>query len=65
MIIKSYEIRKINSLDINFFLFYGENQGLKEEIIQENFKKKYLNKTFTYNENDILNNKTNFYDQLL
>ena len=65
MIIKSYEIRKINSLDINFFLFYGENQGLKEEIIQENFKKKYLKKTFTYNENDILNNKTNFYDQLL
>jgi len=65
MIIRSYEIRKINNLEVNFFLFYGENQGLKEEIIQENFKKKYLDKTFTYNENDILNNKTNFYDQLL
>ena len=65
MIIRSYEIRKINNLEVNFFLFYGENQGLKEEIIQENFKKKYLDKTFTYSENDILNNKTNFYDQLL
>tara|TARA_A100001011_G_scaffold131777_1_gene138854 strand:+ start:3832 stop:4815 length:984 start_codon:yes stop_codon:yes gene_type:complete len=65
MIIKSYEIRKINNHEVNFFLFYGENQGLKEEIIQDNFRKKYFNKTFTYNENDILNNKTNFYDQLL
>ena len=65
MIIKSYEIRKINNQKINFFLFYGENHGLKEEIIQENFKKKYLDKTFTYYENDILNDKTNFYDQLL
>ena len=65
MIIKSYEIKKINNLKVNFFLFYGENQGLKEEIIQENFKKKYLDKTFTYYENDILNDKTNFYDQLL
>ena len=65
MIIKSYEIRKIINVKVNFFLFYGENQGFKEEIIHENFKKKYLDKTFTYNENDILKNKTYFYDQLL
>ena len=65
MIIKSYEIKKINNPEINFFLFYGENQGFKEEIIKENFKKKYLDKTFTYNENDILKDKSNFYDQLL
>ena len=65
MIIKSYEIKKINNPEINFFLFYGENQGFKEEIIKENFKKKYLDKTFTYDENDILKDKSNFYDQLL
>ena len=31
MIIKYSEIKKIN--DNNFFLFYGKNDGLKDEII--------------------------------
>ena len=34
MIIKSYEISKINFLKNNFYLFYGENEGFKNEIIK-------------------------------
>ena len=34
MIIKSYEISKINFKKINFFLLYGENEGFKNEIIK-------------------------------
>ena len=30
MIIKSYEINKINFKKINFFLLYGENEGFKK-----------------------------------
>ena len=35
MIVKSYEIKKINIDEKNFFLFYGKNEGLKKEIIKD------------------------------
>ena len=34
MIIKSFEINKINFKKINFFLLYGENEGFKNEAIE-------------------------------
>ena len=33
MILKSFEIEKIKIEDKNLFLFYGENQGHKNQII--------------------------------
>ena len=33
MIIKSYEINKINTTKSKLFIIYGENEGLKKEII--------------------------------
>ena len=40
MIIKSYEIKKIN-LEINrFILFYGKNEGLKNEATNDLIQKK-------------------------
>ena len=38
MIIKNFEISKKELDKQNFFLVYGENEGLKDEIIQ-NLKK--------------------------
>ena len=38
MIVKAYEIKK--KLDNRFFLFYGDNQGYKNQVIDEEFKKK-------------------------
>ncbi len=38
MIIKSFELNKVNILKYNFYLFYGENYGLKNELIEKNFK---------------------------
>ena len=38
MIFKSFEFNKINTDKFNYFLFYGENDGLKNEIIEKNFK---------------------------
>ena len=38
MIVKSFEIK--NKKDNKFFLFYGENQGYKNQIINDEFKKK-------------------------
>ena len=67
MIIKSYEILKniLKFLDYNLFLFYGENEGLKKDIV-ENIKaetiKKNKNVEFvSLYESDILNNEEKFY----
>ena len=65
MIIKFFELDKIDLEKKNCYLFYGENEGLKDQIIENNFKKKYSKKTFYYDESEILNNKDNFFDAIL
>ena len=67
MIIKSYQVQnnKSNFLKCNFFLFYGENLGLKKDIRKivktEINQKKNVEDLFLY-ENEILNNEKNFYN---
>ena len=63
MIVKAFEIKK--KLDNRFFLFYGENQGHKNQVIEEEFKKKNTENIYYYEENEILNNKENFFTNLL
>lgn len=53
------------TLEYNFLLFYGENQGYKNQIIEEKFKTKYKENTYYYEESDILNNKENFFSNIL
>ena len=65
MILKSFEIEKIKIGDKNLFLFYGENQGYKNQIIEEKFKEKYKENTYYYDENEILNNENNFFNNIL
>ena len=65
MIIKSFELIKINIKENNFFLFYGENEGFKKEIINEKFKKLYKNNIYSYDEVDILQNKEGFFNTIL
>ena len=63
MIIKSFEINKIN-LDLNnLFLFYGKNNGFKDEFTKNIIKNKY--DTINYDEKEILENKDNFIENLL
>jgi len=64
MIVKSFELDKIK-LQTQFFLFYGENQGHKNEIIKNKFQIKYKKNTYHYDENEILNNKENFFNNIL
>ena len=40
MIIKSYEIKKINLESNHFILFYGKNEGLKNEATNDLIQKK-------------------------
>jgi DNA polymerase III subunit delta len=65
MIIKSFELNKIDLKKNQFFLLYGENHGHKEEIIKKKFKDYYLNKSYCYEENEIINNEDVFYNNIL
>jgi DNA polymerase-3 subunit delta len=63
MILKSFEINKINK-DINhLLLFYGKNEGLKNEA--QNILLKQNNNIFSYDEKEILNNENNFIENIL
>ncbi len=63
MILKIFEISKIN-LNLNkLILFYGKNEGHKEEIINNLFKNKDV--VSFYDEKDILENKNNFIENIL
>ena len=64
MIFKSYEINKINFLNNNFYLFYGENEGFKNQIIKNQLEKKFNDKIFRYEESEILNNKNSFLEKI-
>ena len=63
MIIKSYEINKIIS-NYNFYLFYGKNQGLKNESIKAILKKN-KGKVFSYEEKQIQDEKEIFFENIL
>jgi len=64
MIVKNFELKNfINKKKL--FLIYGENEGLKEDLILE-FSKDYSKEnTFKYTEKEIFSNLENFYNNIL
>ena len=58
MILKYYEINKINLEYNKFILFYGKNEGLKNDSIKNLLKDK--NEILYYDEKDILDNPNKF-----
>ena len=65
MIIKSFEIEKIKSSNSSLILIYGNNEGLKEEIINEYILKQFTGDISYYDETDVINNKDEFISNLL
>ena len=63
MILKSYEINKINKDTNRLILFYGKNEGLKNEAL--NFLIKDKNHISNYEEKEILDNENNFIETIL
>ena len=66
MLIKSYEILKKDLNFLNFFLIYGENTGLKQDIVKsvielkEKENKKY--KKFEFEEEEIIKKQNNIFN---
>jgi len=65
MILKSFELSKIKLNNYKFYLFYGDNDGLKEETIKNLFEKNYQDKIHRYDEKEILENINNFFNTVL
>ena len=63
MILKSYEINKINQNINHLILFYGKNEGLKNEALEILIKDK--NNISNYDEKEVLDNENNFIENIL
>ena len=63
MICKFYEVGKYKG-KINFYLFYGENEGQKIDVIQSNFNEFTKENTFKYNEKEIIENKQLLFENI-
>tara|TARA_B100001063_G_scaffold157197_1_gene146630 strand:+ start:2523 stop:3521 length:999 start_codon:yes stop_codon:yes gene_type:complete len=64
MIVKNYEIKKINFKNSKFFLLYGDNEGFKNEVIDLIISEKKIKKTLYY-EKEILEDVENFTESLI
>ena len=66
MLIKSYEILKKDLNFLNSFLIYGENTGLKQDIVKSVIglkeKKNGKYKQFQFEEEEIVKNQNNFFN---
>ncbi len=65
MIIKSYELQKIRNNKNKIYLFYGDNEGYKFNVIEEIFLKNFKENILRYEESEILSNYESFISNLL
>ena len=53
MIVKSFELQKLKSYNSLLYLIYGNNDGIKEYIINEYFVKEFKGEILKYDETEI------------
>ena len=65
MIIKSYELNKIDINTNKIFLMYGQNEGLKNEITKKYFINNFKENIYRYDEKEIIDNNSDFFNGIL
>ena len=65
MIIKSFKLNDIKNSQSNFFLFYGDNEGEKDDVIKNCFLNTFQGEVIKYDENQILENRKNLFETCL
>ena len=63
MIIKSFEINKVNLKKNNLILLYGKNEGFKKQVINNFIKNK--GNASSYEEKDVFDSQNNFLENIL
>ena len=61
MIVKHFNLNENSIVKNNLFLFYGDNEGLKNEIIKKILKNSNY---YTYDEKEILDNVNIFFENI-
>lgn len=64
MIIKSFELSKLNSYKFDLHLIFGNNEGIKDDIIRDFYLKKFDGEILKYDEQEIFNNREEFLSSL-
>ncbi len=65
MIIKSFELEKLKLHKCNLHLIFGNNEGIKEDIIKDVYLKNFDGEVLKYEEKEILNETDKFFSSLL
>ena len=65
MIIKSFELKKHNLKNIKFFLIYGVNKGLLDDVVEEILLPNLTKNLFKYDEAEIFKNLNDFEQNIL
>ncbi len=65
MILKSHEILKIDTKKTNIVLFYGLNDGHKNEEILKIIQKSHDKEVLKYDEKEVIDNQINFFESIL
>jgi len=65
MIIKNFELNRINTNKQKIILLYGNNQGHKEQVLEEILKPILPKNIFKYEETDIIKTAENFNETLV
>ena len=65
MIVKVFEFNKLKTSNYNFYLFYGKNEGLQNEIINKYFVDKFEGQVDKYDENEFISNSETILSELL
>ena len=64
MIVKNFELKKKNLKNTKFYLLFGNNDGLIEDIIQKEIGPNLPNIIFKYEENEIIKNSEKFEEDI-
>ena len=65
MIIKSFEVNKVNFSNFKSILLYGLNKGFKEEVIKSNISLGFSGEILRYEESEVLDNKDTILEGLI
>ena len=60
MIIKAFQVKNTSINNYSMFLLYGENEGFKNQVI-ENISKDYKPNILKYEENELIKNSDIFF----
>ena len=64
MILKAYQLSNLKIDKLHFFLFYGQNEGQKNDAILQILKSEDNENVYRYDEDELLNNYDNFISEI-